>query len=260
MRGLRSASVALASGAAAVLMAGQPVHAGPFNLGDELFGGHALPWERAKPPPVGLYRDEEDADPAFVLDRSSSVILLRFDDSPEIWLLTPHPAPSGDTIYKNDAGETVLRLTRLGGLTLFTLSHPSGAAAALVGQATPLRPPPVLSPSALLQRLAQSSARASHAMQRLVVFEARDVTPQSASLIADAASVTAEAVVGLARRADGKRVLARLARVLLTPGHNASVALVNGVLDVVVAQKPGAPLGDIAGRPSSRRVEIALER
>jgi hypothetical protein len=257
MQGLRSASVALASGAA-VLMAGQTAHAGPFNLGDELFNGHALPWQQAKPPPVGLYRDEQDGDPAFVLDRSSTIVLLRFGDSSEIWLLTPQPAPRGDTIYKNDAGETMLRVTRLGGLTLFTDTHPSGSAAALVGDAPRLRPMAVLSSAALLQRLAQASARASHAVQRLVVFEAQDVTPQSAALVADAASVTAEAVIGIARRAEGKRALSRLAKVLLTSGRKAQVALINGVLEVVVAPKPGTPLGDIAGRPSSRRVELAL--
>jgi hypothetical protein len=195
-----------------------------------------------------------------VLDRSSSIVLLRFGDSSEIWLLTPQPAPRGDTIYKNDVGETVLRVTRLGGLTLFTVSHPSGSAAALVGDAPRLRPMSVLSSAALLQRLAQSSARVSHAVQRLVVFEAQDVTPQSASLVADAANVTAEAVIGIARRADGKRALAKLAKVLLTSGRKAQAALVNGVLEVVVAPKPGTPLGDIAGRPSSRRIEVALRQ
>jgi hypothetical protein len=259
MRGLRSAIVALASGAA-VLMAGQAAHAGPFNLGDELFGGHALPWQRAKAPPIGLYRDEEDGDPSFVIDRSSSTILLRFEDSPEIWLLTPQPGPRGDTIYKNDVGEPVLRVTRLGGLTLFTVSHPGGAAAALVGEAPAIHPTAVPSPAVLLQRLAQASARASHAVQRLVVFEARDPTPQSASLIADAASVTAEAVVSIARRADGRHVLAKLSKVLLSPGRKASVALTNGVLQVVVAaQKTETPLADIAGRPSSRHIELALD-
>ena len=257
MRGLRSASMALASGAA-MLMAGQAAHAGPFNLGDELFNGHVLPWQHAKPPPVGLYRDEQGGDPPFVLDRSSSVVLLRFTDSQEIWVLVPQPAPRGDTLYKNDAGEPVLRVTRLGGLTLFTVTHPSGSAAALVGDAPPLRPAVVLSSGQLLQRLAQSSARTSHAVQRLVLFEAQDPTPQSAALLADAAGVTAEAVISIARHPDGKRSLSRLVKVMLTSGRKASVAFVNGVLQVVVAPRPGIALGDIEGRPSSRRVELAL--
>jgi hypothetical protein len=257
MRGLRAASVALAGGAA-VLMGSQTAHAGPFNLGDELFNGHALPWQHAKPPPVGLYRDGQDDDPPFVLDRSSSEVLLRFTDSQEIWVLAPQPAPRGDTIYKNDAGETVLRVTRLGGLTLFTVTHPSGSAAALVGDAPPLHAMPVISTRDLLQRLIQATARTSHAVQHGVVFEAPDVSPQSASVVADAAGVTAEAVIAISRLPDGKRSLSRLAKVMLTSGRKASVALVNGVLQVVVAPKPGAPLGDLQGRPSSRRVELAF--
>lgn len=258
MRGLRSASVALASGAA-VLMAGPAAHAaGPINLGDALFGGHALPWQHAKPPPVGLYRDDQDGDPPFVLDRSSSIVLLRFSDSQEIWVLTPQPAPRGDTLYKNDAGEPMLRVTRLGGLTLFTADHPGGAAAALVGDAPPIRPAPVLSSGSLLFRITQAAARSSHALQRLVVFEAQDVTPQSAALVADAAGVTAEAVIFISRHPDGKRSLTKLARVMLISGHKASVAFAGGVLQVVVAPKPGNPLGDITGRPSSRRIELAL--
>ena len=258
MRGLRSASVALASGAA-VLMAGQAAHAaGPINLGDALFGGHALPWQHAKPPPVGLYRDDQDGDPPFVLDRSSSVVLLRFIDSQEIWVLAPQPAPRGDTLYKNDAGEPVLRVTRLGGLTLFTVDHPDGMAAALVGDAPPIRPPPLLNYAAWLSRITQATARSSHALQHGVVFQTQDVTQQSAAMIADAAGVTAEAVVFIAHHPDGKRALARLVRVMLTPGRKASVAFVGGVLQIVVAPKPGAPLGDITGRPSSRRIELAL--
>jgi hypothetical protein len=77
-------------------------------------------------------------------------------------------------------------------------------------------------------------------------------------LIADAANVTAEAVVVIARHADGKRILVRLAKVILTPGRKASVALANGVLEIVVVDKANTLIAAIAGRPSSRQVELAL--
>ncbi|HXQ12373.1 MAG TPA: DUF4908 domain-containing protein [Caulobacteraceae bacterium] len=253
MRGWKTASLALAGGVAAGLIAGQTAHAGPFNLGDELFGH-----KPAKPPPLALYRDNADGDPAFILDRSSSVVLLRFQDSPEIWLLTPHPAPRGDIIYKNDVGEAMLRATRLGGLTLFTSDRPDGMPAAMISDAPPLRLPPVPNASVFLFRMAQASAHASHAVQRLILFEARDPTPESAPLIADAANVTAEAVVVMAKRADGKRILLRLAKVILTPGRRASVALANGVLEIVVVDKANTLIAAIAGRPSSRKIELAL--
>jgi hypothetical protein len=109
-----------------------------------------------------------------------------------------------------------------------------------------------------LFRMAQASAHASHAVQRLILFEARDPTPESAPLIADAANVTAEAVVVMAKRADGKRVLMRLAKVILTPGRKASVALANGVLEIVVVDKTNTLIAAIAGRPSSRKIELAI--
>jgi hypothetical protein len=255
MRGWKTASLALAGGAAAALIAGGAAHAGPFNLANELLGHHA-----AKPPPVGLYRDNADNDPAFVLDRSSSIVLLRFQDSPEIWLLTPHPAPRGDVIYWNDVGEPVLRATRLGGLTLFTPDRPDGMPAAMISDAPPLHLPPVQNANVLLFRLLQASAHASHAVQRTILFYARDATPDSAPLIVDAANVTAEAVVFIARRADGKRVLTRLAKVIFTPGRKASVALNNGVLEVVVVDKATTMVTAIEGRPSSRKIELALEQ
>ena len=253
MRGWKTASLALAGGVAAGLIAGGTAHAGPFNLGDELFGHHA-----AKPPPLGVYRDNADGDPPFVLDRGSSVILMRFQDSPEIWLLTPHPAPRGDIIYKNDVGEPMLRATRLGGLTLFTPGRPDGMPAAMISDAPPLHLPTVPNANVFLLRMAQASAHASHAVQRLIVFVARDPTPESAPLMADAANVTAEAVVVIAKRADGKRLLTRLAKVILTPGRKASVALANGVLEIVVVDKANTLIAAIAGRPSSRRIELAL--
>jgi hypothetical protein len=253
MRGWKTANLALAGGVAAGLIAGQAAHAGPFNLGDELFGHKA-----SKPPPLGLYRDDSMGDPPFVLDRSSSIVLMRFEGSPEIWLLTPHPAPRGDVLYKNDVGEPILRATRLGGLTLFTPGRPDGMPAAYISDAPPLRLPTVANLNVFLIRILQAAAHATHAAQHGIAFETHEVTPETAPLIVDAANVTAEAVVIIARRADGRRILARLIRVSLTPGHKASVALANGVLEVVVVDKASTLVTAIAGRPSSRRIELAL--
>jgi hypothetical protein len=259
MRGVRPVIAALACGLAAALALGQAVQARPFSLGDALFGPHGE-MDGQKPPVVARYVDE-DGDTAFVLDRSTPVPLLRFDDSPEIWVLTPQPGPRGDVIYKNDVGEPVLRATRLGGMTLFTGAHPGGAAAALVGEAAALRPAAILTPNALLQRLAQASARASRAAQRLVVFDAPDVTPQTASLVADAATVAAEAIGDMARDPDNRRLLAKLTKVVLVPGRKAQAVLDQGVLRVVIAPAPGAGAREEVGcRPSSRRIAVALRR
>lgn len=254
MQGVRPAIAALACGLAAALALGQAAMARPLNLGDVLFGGGA------KPPPVARYVDQ-GGDTGFVLDRSSPQPLLRFDDSPEIWVLSAQPAPRGDVIYKNDVGEPMLRATRLGGMTLFTLAHPGGAAASLVGEAPALRPITILTPNALLQRLAQASAHASRAAQRLVVFDAPDVSPQTASLVADAATVTAEAIEAIAHDPASRAQLNRVSKVLLVPGHKAQASLVQGVLTVVIVPRAaGAPRDQILSRPSSRRIAVALKR
>lgn len=260
MRGARPASLALACGLAVAAAFVHPAGAASTSLRDMLFPQNGGDSRHA--PSVARYVDEGGS-VAFVLDRSSSVTLLRFDDSPEIWVLTPHPGAGGDVIYKNDMGEPMLRATRLGGLTLFTNGRPGGAAAALVGDAQALRPAAIQTPNALLQHLAQASAHTSRAAQHLVVFDAPDVTAQSASIIADAATIAAEAVAELTKRADGRRYLGRLTKVLLVPGRKASVTMANGVLQIVVAAKaPNATSvsAGVIGRPSSRLIAAVLTR
>jgi Domain of unknown function (DUF4908) len=256
MRGVRPAIAALACGLAVTLVLDQGAHAKPpFTLSKALFGADGV-----KAPIVARYAADEDGDAPFVLDRSAPLALLRFDDSSEIWVLTPQPAARGDVIYKNDVGEPVLRATRFGGMTLFTLAHPGGAPAALVSEAPPLRPITVLTPNVLLQRLAQASAHASRAAQRLVVFDAPDVTPQTASLVADAATITAEAIESMARDPAGRVILGKMSRVLLIPGHKAQAVLDHGVLKVVIVPDAGGGVRQtVVSRPSSRRIAMALQ-
>ena len=231
----------------------------PPSLGDFFFGAHPADQQRPSAPAVGRYVDD-DGDTSFVLDRSSTVTLLRFEDSPEIWVLTPQPGPHGDIIYKNDMGEPMLRSTWLGGLTLFARGHSGGAAASLVGEAQELHPVMVPSPSALLLRLAQASARSARLAQRPVEFDAPEVTPMTASLIADAAGVATEAIAVAAATPNGRRMLARLSRVQLMLGRKPQVTFVKGVLQITVtAPAGGLPARDcVAGRPSSHRIAVAL--
>jgi len=225
--------------------------AGPSRLGDLLRGGRHKNQQVEQPaPPVAIYAP--DSGEAFIFDRAASPPLMRFESSPEIWVLQPEPGPRGDTIYRNDLGEPMLRATRLGGLTLFTVESPGGMAVALQGEAPPIRPPAVMSPTALFQRLAQASAHASHAMQRLVEFDAPDVTPDSANLVADAAMVTAEAIVALDKKT---REGLKLNRVVFLVGHAPAAKYLDGVLQVTVT-----PTRGVAGRPSSRRIEVVMNR
>src|SRR5271154_6572329 len=125
-----------------------------------------------KPTPVTA-RYQMDDGGAFVFDRSPTKPLLKFDDDLEIWALDPAPGPRGDVIYRNDLGEPMLRKTRLGGMTVFTLRRPDGSAAALDGPTAPLRIAP-MSPGALYNRFYQASIRVSRAAQHLIGFETRE--------------------------------------------------------------------------------------
>jgi hypothetical protein len=235
--------------AAAVGFGGQAA-AQPGSLREGLFGRPPADGRAMAPPPVARYVSETGD--IFILDRSQPKPLLKFEHSPEVWVLLPQPGPRGDVIYKNDLGEPVLRATRLGGVTVFTDARPSGAAAALAGGGSPLKLAP-LGPQALLERLAQASARASRAARRLIPFDA-DATPASSALIADAAIVASEAVVRLTRTSDGRLVLAQLRRVQLIEGRKSSAELSRGTLKITVAPAQG-----VSGRPSSERiVTVAL--
>lgn len=218
--------------------------AGPQTLREGLFGGRQTPGRPASPPIARYVSADGDS---FILDRSTTRVYLKFDDSPEIWNLRPHPAPRGDVIYKNDLGEPMLRATRLGGLTVFTSSRPGGSAAALLGGGPALRLPQ-LSPQVLLERLAQASARATRAARRLIPFEA-DASPASSAVVADAAAVAAEAVVRMSRRPDGRYMLARFTKVKLVEGRKPSAVIQGNEMRITVS-----PADGLAGRPSSDKI------
>jgi len=225
------------------------------SLGDVIFGGAPEDDRAAPPPPVARYVSDEGE--SFVLDRSAPTPLLKFEESQEVLVLSPSPAARGDIIYRDDVGEPVLRATKLGGLTLFARGRPGGAPVALAGQASSLRLQ-ALSASALGLKFLQASVRASRAARRLIVFDAQlgaqEMTPDAAAVFGDAASVAAEAVVRIARRADGSALLHRFGRILFQPGPKSSASVAHGVMSLTLAPTQG-----LAGRPSSARIMEAAE-
>ncbi len=221
-------------------------------LGDVLFGEQAPDDRRAPPPPVARYVSDEGE--SFVLDRTSPTPLLKFEESQEVFVLSPSPAARGDTIYRDDVGDPVLRATKLGGLTLFYRGRPGGAPVAFAGQGAAIHLQ-ALSPGALGQRLLQASVKASHAAKRLIVFDAQEVTSGSEAVFADAAAVAAEAVVMIAHRKDGRSLLSRFGRVLFVPGARGDASVSHGVMNITINPSQG-----LAGRPSSTRIVAAAAR
>ncbi|HWU78503.1 MAG TPA: DUF4908 domain-containing protein, partial [Caulobacter sp.] len=159
----------------------------PRSLRDALLG-HKGPAEarRVAAPPVARYVSE--AGGGFIFDQAAPQPLMKFDNSTEIWVLSPQPASRGDVIYRNDLGEPVLRVTKLGGMILFTDDAPMGAAAALSGRASSIQPPAIMSFKVFVQRVTIATARASRAAQHDIEFATvQDVRPETSVLAADSA-------------------------------------------------------------------------
>jgi hypothetical protein len=157
--------------------------------------------------------------------------------------LEGHPAPRGDTVFKNDVGETLLRASKLGGLTLFTRRTPDGQAVMLAGPAEPLSTRRALSFVALFRALVASGHRATQAAQHpLTVTSVNTATAETAGPIADAAAVVAEAFEDLDR--SGRRdLLARWRRVNLALGDKADVKANGDVLVIVLDRRRASRAG-----------------
>ena len=205
---------------------------------------------QATTPLVARYLIDEGGN--FVLDRSQPHPLMKFDDSPEVWVLTPSRGPRGDIIYKNDVGEPMLRATRLGGMTVFTPRRPAGSAAAMAGPTSALHMPSI-GPGGLFRRVFEASLRTSRAAQHLVEFDAPDADPGSDALIADAAGVVMQAFMTLAALPEGKPLTARVGKIVFNEGAKPTAVLQTGVLMVTITPSQG-----MAGRPSSRRIMRAM--
>jgi len=218
-----------------------------------------------------LARFRTDAGDTFVLEVTArGPTYLKYDDSGEVWSLNPTTGSRGDTIYKNDVGEAMLRATRLGGLTVFTQDRPSGVAAALEGGASDLHNM-ISGPIAMLRILVQASARASQISGHRVEFEAgcparskaknscpadADLVPGSEGVFADAANLAAQAFIRVDHfgRA-GHDALSRYDKVAFFNGHPPSVSVVGDEVHIVVTPELG-----FAGRPSSQRISQVLFR
>jgi hypothetical protein len=230
---------------AAALCSAAP--AAPVSLLREAYTAR-IGGDKTSQPLTARYQMDEGG--AFVLDRSTVKPLLKFDDDLEIWALQPAPGPRGDVIYRNDVGDPMVRATRLGGMTVFTPKRPDGSAAAFEGASAPLRVPP-LSPQALFRIFYQASIRASRAAGHTIAFETlQDADPLTAGPMADAASVTSEALLDMAALPGGKATLGRVNDVVIAQGGKTGVGLQKGVLTVTIVSSQG-----VFGRPSSRRIE-----
>lgn len=212
------------------------------SLRDRVFGRNL--------PPAGQYVSE--GGPGFVLDRSGSRPLMRFERSTEIWALRPSAAPRGDIIYRNDAGDQVLRVTPDGGMTLYTARQPGGVPVSMVGPASPLTLPSI-SPAQLASHMVRQSGFISRTLGHLVVVDAEIETPAMLPVVAETISITTESLARMARSQNLRPQALRVRRILILEGNQSSITYQRGTLRIIVDSRQG-----LAGRPSSVRIVRAV--
>lgn len=190
----------------------------------------------------------------FTFDRSTDRPMIQFSDNGEIFALHPQPAPRGDVIYKNDVGDPVLRLSGLGGVTVFTPSRPQGAPAELVGMGDPIALlANIHNATDLFRRMQVASRRIGLVVQHPVSVDAPDLGPETYDLAAD---VLVLAVDAFERNAPTIRTdprMRKVTQVLILEGERPGVTLSERTLTIVIASRWG-----VAGRPSSYRIASAL--
>ncbi len=207
-------------------------------------------------PRIGHYVSE-DTGIGFVLDRSSELAKLKFDTSEEIFALRWQLAAGGDRLLVRDDGEVLLRLSWLGGITLFTQGNARGIPVALDRPAPPLmQAPPSI--EAVRDVAGQIMSRLRAELGHDLPFEAdwARVAPDvgGRAILFDAIRNAGTALINVANTANGRMSIGRgLQHVRFVQSRAAGVMINGDMLVVTFSVEQG-----LAGRPSSFAVGRAL--
>ncbi|MBN8551989.1 MAG: DUF4908 domain-containing protein [Caulobacterales bacterium] len=201
---------------------------------------------------VSVARFTSQGGPNFILDESGARPMMRFEGSDEIWVLRPSAGLRGDIYYRNDVGEMVLRMTRLGGITLYTASSPGGLPCAVAGAANRLSLPNH-DIQLLLRHFMRESVRAGQAAGTDFEITARAVDPSASDVFGDAATLAVDGIVRMGQSRSGRERLSGLRSIIIASGSGPDARRNGETLMLTVAPRLGA-----AGRPSSARIMRAL--
>ena len=211
-----------------------------------------------EPPRIAHYVSEY-ARVGFVLDRSSELAKLKFDNSEEILVLRLQPAAGGDRILVRDDGEIVLRISGLGGITLFTPENRGGTPVAPDRPAPPLTPIPP--PIALVRDIAgriMMQLRAETGKEIILEANWNEVAgdPGARGILFDAIRNAGTALFGVSQSGPGRAGITNyLARVRFVHARYPSISMQGDMLIVTFSLEQG-----LAGRPSSYAIMRQLRQ
>lgn len=232
-----------------------------------IFAAAALVWSVSgrdthaydrEPPRIAHFASEYSR-AGFVLDRSGELAKLRFDGSEEILVLRWQPAAGGDRLLVRDDGEVVLRISGLGGVTLFTPENRRGIPVAPDGPAPPLTPvPPQIDFVRDIAGRIMAQLRAETG--REIIFEANWNAAASdegaRGILFDAIRNAGTALVEVSRTAPGRAGISNyLRRVRFVQARFPSISLQGDMLIVAFSVEQG-----LAGRPSSFAIRRQLSQ
>ena len=202
-----------------------------------------------EPPRVAHY-GSEFARVGFILDLSGELPKLKFDGSEEILVLRWQPAAGGDRLLVRDDGEVLLRLSGLGGMTLFTPALRGGTPVAPDRQVPPLLP--ALPPISVIRDIAgriMMQLRAETGKEILIEADWNAVAgdPGARGILFDAIRNAGTALFDVARSGPGRAAMANyLKRVRFVHARQSGIFLQGDMLVVNFSAAQG-----LAGRPSS---------
>lgn len=201
--------------------------------------------ERSEASTVSRF-ERTDGGGGFVLDRSGPVILYLPDRADEVLALDVRRSPGGGTSLVTDWGEEVLRISVVGGATLYTDDAPDGVIADAWEPARPLRPQR-RSINDVIALAEQTAVMLQDLLGHPVQVDYGATPHDGLGVVAEAMQLTVAGIESAHERHPA--MLARLQRVRIVSA-GAPDALFDGALLEIRID----PLAGHAGRPSSERI------
>lgn len=191
-------------------------------------------------------------------DKRLSCVIDGVNPAEEIHALTASRVSRGDVIWRNNEGQTLLRVAAYGGVTVL---WPGDARAHAASKSFGEDPPLILDFATVETARARAqiaTALISAKVAAPIVFDIGDPGPDSAggaSVLADAVVRAADGVARVAEDPTGARVIAaRIRQVRFRPMTGPSLGMDKDALTIGYN-----PSGDVDARPSSARVARFLE-